>query len=124
MVLLVQDAETACEMSANWLLEIGNEVLEAADGPTALDLLAAPVHIDLLVTDVGLPNGPNGRQVAHATRERTPGLPVLFLSGLAGSALERQLARGMQVIGKPFVLETLATRVRTLVGRFMDQALS
>ena len=123
-VLLVGDEETACQMLADWLREVGYEVLEAADGPTALDLLAAAVRIDLLVTDVALPNGPNGRQVADAARERRPDLPVLFVTGHAGSALERQLAPGMQVIGKPFVLETLAAQVGTLMASIMDPAVS
>jgi len=123
-VLLVGDEETAREMVADWLREVGYEVLEAADGPTALDLLAAAVRIDLLVTDVALPNGPNGRQVADTARERRPDLPVLLVTGYAGSALERQLAPGMQVIGKPFMLETLAAQVGTLMASIMDPAVS
>jgi len=97
------------------------EVLEAADGATALNLLAASVRIDLLVADVGLPNGPSGRQVADAAREGRPDLPVLFITGYA---LETQLAPGMQVISKPFMLETLATQVGALVRKPMDPAMS
>ncbi len=62
--------------------------------------------------------------MADATRERRLDLSVLFITGNAASALERQLAPGMQVTGKPFVLETMATRVRALVGRPMDPAIS
>lgn len=123
-LLLVGNEGIAREMAANSLREMGYEVLQAADGPTALDFLAAPVRIDLLVTDVGLPNGSNGRLVADAARERRPDLPVLFITGYAGSALERQLAPGMQVIGKPFMLETLAAQVGALMGRIMDPAMS
>ena len=123
-VLPVGGEETAREMAAHWLCDVGYEVLEAADGPTALDPLGAAVRIDLLVTDVALPNGPNGRQVADTARERRPDLPVLFVTGYAGSALERQLAPGMQVIGKPFMLETLAAQVGTLMASIMDPAVS
>jgi len=96
----------------------------AVERASALTFLAAPVRIDLLVTDLGLPNGSNGRLVADAARERRPDLPVLFITGYAGSALERQLAPGMQVIGKPFMLETLAAQVGALIGRIMDPAMS
>lgn len=67
------------------------------------------------MTDVGLPGGLNGRQVADAARERRPGLPVLFITGYAGSALEGLLAPGMEVIGKPFALDALAARVRAML---------
>ena len=66
---------------------------------------------DLLVTDVGLPNGMNGRQVAEAARERIPGLPVLFITGYAGMALPP----GAEVIGKPFELDTLASQVQAIL---------
>jgi len=82
-----------------------------------LGLLARTSHVDLLVTDVGLPNGLNGRQVADAARERRQGLPVLLITGYAGSALENQLAPGMQVIGKPFTLEMLAARIGTILEK-------
>jgi len=90
-------------------------VLEAANGPAALRLLRSGVRIDVLVTDVGLPGGLNGRQVADAVRERRPGVPVLFITGYAGSALESELAPGMEVISKPFALDALAARVRAIL---------
>jgi CheY-like chemotaxis protein len=90
-------------------------VLEAADGPAALRLLGVGSRVDLLVTDVGLPGGLNGRQVADAARERRPGLPVLFITGYAGSILKDQLAPGMEVIGKPFALDILVTKVRAML---------
>jgi len=116
-VLLVEDDEDVRALAAEWLRELGYRVLEAADGSAALGLLARTSHVDLLVTDVGLPNGLNGRQVADAARERRQGLPVLFITGYAGSALEDQLAPGMQVIGKPFTLEMLAARIGTILEK-------
>ena len=85
-------------------------VLEARDGTEALRLLAS-ARPDLLVTDVGLPHGMNGRQVAEAARERVPGLPVLFITGYAGASLPP----GVEVIGKPFELDTLARRIQALL---------
>ncbi|MCG7359771.1 response regulator [Roseomonas sp. ACRSG] len=88
------------------LRELGLVVLEARDGPDALRVLSRAMP-DLLVTDVGLPNGMNGRQVAEVARERIPGLPVLFITGYASTALPP----GVEVIGKPFALDALARRV-------------
>ena len=85
-VLLVDDEEAAREAMAERLRDLGYRVLEAADGPAALHLLDGGARVDMLVTDVGLPNGMNGRQVAEAVRERRPGIPSLFITGYAGTA--------------------------------------
>ena len=118
-VLLVEDQDGVRAVVAEHLREFGYTVLEAEDGPAGLRLLAdralaGCAFIDALVTDVGLP-GMNGRQLAEAAREHQPGLPVLFITGYAGGALERQLAPGMEVIGKPFALDALGTRVRAML---------
>ncbi|WP_165982903.1 PAS domain S-box protein [Dankookia rubra] len=109
-VLLVDDEAAARWPAADCLRELGYMVLEARDGAEALRVLAAATP-DLLVTDVGLPNGMNGRQVAEAARERVPGLHVLFITGYAGTSLPP----GVEVIGKPFELDTLARRVQALL---------
>ncbi|MDO9714341.1 hybrid sensor histidine kinase/response regulator [Paracraurococcus lichenis] len=109
-VLLVDDEDAARGPAADRLRELGLAVLEARDGPDALRVLAS-VRPDLLVTDVGLPSGMNGRQVAEAAREHIPGLPVLFITGYAGTALPP----GVEVIGKPFDLDVLARRVQTIL---------
>ena len=116
-VILVEDEAGVRELAAERLRELGYTVLEAEDGPAALHLLRSTARADLLVTDVGLPGGLNGRQVADAARERWPDLPVLFITGYAGGALEGQLASGMVVIGKPFGLDVLATRVRAMLEK-------
>ncbi len=114
-VLLVEDETNVRMVAAEALRDFGYRVLEAADGPAALHVLHSAVRVDLMVTDVGLPGGLNGRQVADAARERRPVLPVLFITGYAGPALEGQLAPGMEVIGKPFALDVLAARVRAML---------
>jgi CheY-like chemotaxis protein len=111
-VLLVDDEAAVRRPAAERLRELGYRVLEAADGPEALRILQVSTHPDLLVTDVGLPNGMNGRQLAEAARERAPGLPVLFITGYAGTALPP----GVEVIGKPFELDALARRVQALLA--------
>ncbi|MDJ0391626.1 PAS domain S-box protein [Roseomonas sp. E05] len=110
-VLLVDDEEAVRGTAAERLRELGYRVLEVADGPAALDLLDGGAQADLLITDVGLPGGMNGRQVAEAVRERVPGLPVMFITGYAGTALPP----GAEVIGKPFELDTLARRAQALL---------
>jgi CheY-like chemotaxis protein len=111
-VLLVDDEAAVRHPAAERLRELGHRVLEAADGPSALRLLSDDtLRPDLLVTDVGLPNGMNGRQVAEAVRERVPGLPVLFITGYAGTALPPDV----EVIGKPFSLDALAQRVQAIL---------
>jgi CheY-like chemotaxis protein len=115
IVLLVEDEADVRATAAELLGELGHQVLEAEDGPSALRLLTRPAHLDLLVTDVGLPNGLNGLQVADATREHWPGLPVLFITGYVDDALNGQLAPGMQVIGKPFRLDELAARIAAML---------
>jgi len=116
-VLLVEDEALVREVAAQALRELGYRVLEAGDGPEALRVLHADPRsrLDLLVTDVGLPDGLNGRQVAEIAREARPGLKVLFITGFAGSILEGQLAPDMEVIGKPFTLDVLAAKVRGMI---------
>ena len=110
-MLLVEDEPEVRAVAAEHLRDLGYEVIEAEDGSAALRLLRAAPRLDVLVTDVGLPAGLNGRQVADAAREVRPDLPVLFITGYAGDALEDRLAPGMEVIGKPFTLDALAARV-------------
>ncbi len=102
-------------VAAERLRELGYRVLEAKDGPAALRVLRSGTHVDVLVTDVGLPNGLNGRQVAEKARECRPDLPVLLITGYAGSALDNQLAPEMVVIAKPFALDALAEEIRTVL---------
>jgi PAS domain S-box-containing protein len=118
-VLLVEDEAEVRAMAAEHLRDLGYTVLEAVDGPSALRILrdSRGSPLDLLLTDVGLPNGLNGRQVADAAREHRPGLPVLLVTGYAGGALAGQLAPGMAVLSKPFRLDVLAAKVREMVDK-------
>lgn len=111
-VLLVDDEPIVRTTAAARLRELGYDVLEAPDGPMALRIVEAAGHLDLLITDVGLPGGLNGRQVAEAVRERLPRVPTLFITGYATTALPP----GSEVIGKPFALDDLARRAQALIG--------
>ena len=74
--------------------------------------------IDLFVTDVGLPGGLNGRQMADAARGRWPDLKVLFITGYAENSVlnDGRLALGMAVMTKPFAIDALATRIREMIA--------
>ncbi len=111
-VLLVDDEAGVRQTASEHLRELGYRVLEAEDGPSALRALSAASRLDLLVTDVGLPNGMNGRQVAEAVRQQRPGLPVLFITGYAGTVL----TPGTEVIRKPFGLDALASRIQSMLA--------
>jgi CheY-like chemotaxis protein len=93
-------------------------VLEAGDGPAGLRILQSGARIDLLVTDVGLPGGMNGRQMADAARAARPGLKVLFITGYAENALlnNGRLEDGMSILTKPFEIDVLAARIREMLG--------
>ena len=111
-VLLVDDEHAARRPAAERLRELGYRVLEAADGPAALRLLDDGAVLDLLITDVGLPNGMYGPAVADAVRTRQPRVAVLFITGYPGN----RLPPGAEVIGKPFELDFLARRVQALLA--------
>lgn len=68
------------------LQEAGYRAIEAGDGPSGLKILDSDIRLELLITDVGLPGGMNGRQVADAARLSRPGLKVLFVTGYAENA--------------------------------------
>ncbi|PZR02304.1 MAG: hybrid sensor histidine kinase/response regulator, partial [Archangium gephyra] len=87
-------------------------------GVSALAILEGGARIDLLVTDVGLPGGMNGRQLADRARVLLPGLKVVFITGYAESAVitGQQLGTDMALITKPFAMDTLASRVTALLG--------
>jgi CheY-like chemotaxis protein len=89
--------------------------LEAADGPAALRLLRFGERVDVLLTDVGLPGGLNGRQVADAARENRPVLPTLFITAYAGTVLDTQLEARVEVLCKPFALNELAARLQAML---------
>jgi len=116
-VLVVDDEPTVRMLVTDLLRELGYVIIEAADGAGGLEVLHSDAHIDLLVTDVGLPGGLNGRQLADAARVHRPALKVLFITGFAETSLlsDGHLEPGMAILTKPFAVEALARRVKGLV---------
>ena len=118
-VLVVDDEATVRMLATEVLGELGYETLEAEDGAAGLRAVRSGARIDLLITDVGLPGGMNGRQVADAARTLRPGLKVLFITGYAETAVlsHGHLEPGMHVMVKPFAMDALAARVKDLLSR-------
>ncbi len=116
-VLVVDDEPTVRMLVTEVLEDLGYTAIEATDGAAGLRVLQSDVRIDLLVTDVGLPGGLNGRQLADAARVTRPGLQVLFITGYAENAVvgNGQLNAGMHLLTKPFAMEALASRIRTII---------
>ena len=116
-VLVVDDEATIRHLIDEVLDELGYTVIGAADGAAGIKVLQSGASIDLLITDVGLPNGMNGRQVADAARFLRPGLKVLFITGFAENAAvgNGHLEPGMELLTKPFTLEALSAKVAEML---------
>jgi len=118
-VLVVDDEPTLRMLISDVLEENGYKVLTAVNGPTALTHLKSDTTIDLLITDIGLPSGMNGRQLAGEARKHRPDLKVLFITGFAENAAvgHGHLDHGMDVMTKPFEIINLAEKVKELIDR-------
>jgi CheY-like chemotaxis protein len=102
------------EFATEALESLGYRVLRASDGPAALRCLAGIPRLDLVLTDVVLPGGINGREVAEKVRAIMPDTKVVFISGYAESIIVHQghLEKGVDFLPKPFAKDDLARRVR------------
>ncbi len=116
-VLVVDDEPNVRTLVTEVLQEMGLNTLEAAEGPSGMRILDSDAHLDLLISDIGLPGGMNGRQLADAAREKRPSLPVLFITGYAeGSVLQRSSTRyDYEVLTKPFTINDLEGKVRSML---------
>jgi signal transduction histidine kinase len=116
-VLVVDDEPTIRMLLADVLRELGHTSIEASDGVSGLKILETEARIDLLISDVGLPGGINGRQMADAARRTRPSLKVLFITGYAENAVltHGHLDHGMHVLTKPFAIDVLTARIRDLL---------
>jgi PAS domain S-box-containing protein len=116
-VLVIEDEHALRDIVEEVLRDAGYRVLTAQDGSTGLQILLSDTRVDLLVTDVGLPGGLNGRQVADAARVSCRGLKVLFITGYANTAAvgNGHLDTGMEVMTKPFNISAFANKVRALI---------
>ncbi|WP_395678476.1 response regulator [Inquilinus sp.] len=116
-ILVVEDDDDVRSHSTGILRELGYAVVEAPEGRTALRAIKQHPEISLLFTDVGLPGGMNGRQLAEAARRARSDLKVLFTTGYARNAIvhDGRLDPGVQLITKPFTYAALATKLRDVL---------
>jgi PAS domain S-box-containing protein len=116
-ILVIDDEPTIRMLMVEVLEEAGYVVIAAGDGAAGLKILQTDTRIDLLITDVGLPGGLNGRQVADAARIARPKLKVLFITGFAETAAVAHdlLDGGMHLIAKPFAMTAFANKVAEII---------
>jgi len=117
-VLVVEDEAQVRLIITEVVDELGYTALEASDAESAMRAIDGADRLDLLITDIGLP-GTNGRDLAAMARARQPGLKVLFITGYAGEAAVRagMLTPDMEMMSKPFAIDALALKVRSMLGR-------
>ncbi|MGJ7516423.1 response regulator [Pseudomonas baetica] len=112
-ILVVEDDSIVRSLIIDVLEELEFNVLEADGSEQALEKLRDQnLHIDLMMTDVGLPIM-DGRELANEACTLRPGLPILFASGYAESI---DVPPGMHVIGKPFSIDQLRDKVKSIIG--------
>ena len=113
-ILLVEDDEDVLAVTAESLKELGYRVVTAADAARALEILRGHQPIDLLFSDVIIPGGTNGAQLAVTARRVRPELKVLLTSGYTAAALslEHGLPDNLNVVGKPYQRDELAQKLR------------
>jgi PAS domain S-box-containing protein len=116
-ILLVEDDDALRAYGVELLNDLGYSVLAAANAAGALEIVERGHKIDLLFTDVVMPGGMNGRELANEALRRRPGLKVLFTTGYTRNAIVHQgrLDPGLQMIGKPFTYQELGTRIRAIL---------
>ena len=117
-VLVIDDEPLVRMLVTDVLRELGYAAIEAVDGATGLKILRSAARIDLLITDIGLPGNMDGGQVAEAARKLRPSVKVLFITGFAEKAVlsHGHIESGMSVLTKPFAMEVLASRVKSLLA--------
>ena len=112
-ILLVDDDHAVREVTSTMLRDLGYSVVEAGSGGAALDILAREPAIDLLIIDFAMP-GMSGAEVARQARAKRPALPILFITGFADRAALAGVSE-THIIGKPFVNDELATKLRSVL---------
>ena len=118
-ILVVEDDATLRAYTVETLRDLGYRVLEAGDGAAALEIVGRESGIDLLFTDVMIPGGMNGRQVADEAVRQRPGLKVLFTTGYTRNAIVHhgRLDADVDLIGKPYSPTDLGGKIRSILDK-------
>ncbi|MEX2618064.1 MAG: PAS domain-containing protein [Alphaproteobacteria bacterium] len=118
-ILVAEDDDLVLTYLESQLLSLGYRVTTAMSGPEALNALQTRGDFDLLLTDVIMPGGMNGRELADRARAANPSLKVLFTSGYTENAIVHQgrLDPGVELLSKPYTRMELATKVRAVLDK-------
>ncbi len=118
-ILVVDDDPEVRDLAMTMLESLGYEVLSASEGTGALEILGATPRIDLVLSDVMLPRGLQGPEVAQRVKQARPDLPVLFMSGYADAEARSSglPAAGATVLNKPFRRHDLARQLRVALAQ-------
>jgi PAS domain S-box-containing protein len=118
-ILVVEDDEFVRRQLTSQLRDLGYKVVSANDGVEALDILRKSEHFDMLFTDVVMPRGINGCELADEAAKLRPKLPVLFTSGYAESTVARRgrLDPGFNLLRKPYRRQEMATKIRAILDQ-------
>ena len=121
-ILLVEDDHDVREVTSFILSQIGFEVLEVPGGTDALKILDSGSHVDLLLTDVGLPGGMNGAELARVISQQKPDLPILLVSAYDDDSLREFGATSVNasVLRKPYEQEELEREIAKTLGRLQQ----
>jgi CheY-like chemotaxis protein len=117
VILVVEDDAMVRALAVRILTGLGYRTVEAQDGAAATQLLATAEPVDLLLTDVVLPGGMSGPQLARQAQAARPGLKVLYMSGYTKNAIIHNgvLDEGVHLLAKPFLKQELALQIRKLL---------
>ena len=118
-MLVVEDDPDVRDLTVHMFTDLGYDTVEAADGKQALEILQSTPVNDLLFTDVVLPGGMSGAEIAREASRRFPGIKILFTSGYADNVLARfgQTDAGVHLINKPFRKRDLEQQVRVALDQ-------
>jgi len=122
-VLLVEDDDEVAALTADMLVQLGYRVTSADSAAEALEVLAHGKDIDAVLSDIMMPGGMSGVQLAHAVKERRPGLPVILTTGYPGADARRAEDAGIPLMPKPYRLDDLAAMLRRLLTGKIHPAL-
>jgi CheY-like chemotaxis protein len=117
-LLVVEDDDDVRDLAVTILREEGHRVLQAANGGVALVLLEQDLEVDVLFTDIVMPGGPDGLELAHLAKSRRPNLKVLYATGFAGLARAgKELPIYGKILNKPYLPTQVCAEIRQLLGR-------
>ena len=118
-ILVVEDDDMVRQHVINQIESLGYTALQAANGPEAMEIIKSSVHSDLLFTDIIMPGGMNGRELAEMAGEHRANLGVLFTSGYTEDVMihDGRLDPSVTLLSKPYRRQQLAEKIREVLGR-------